>query len=57
MMDTRFLSKQQREELEALDRATKRITRNKKSAIAFLKQVGILNKKGKLAKPYRTPKE
>lgn len=56
-MDTRFLSKQQREELEALDRATKRITRNKKSAIAFLKQVGILNKKGKLAKPYRTPKE
>jgi hypothetical protein len=42
-----------REELEALDRAYKKISKNKASAIAFLHKAGILTKTGKLTKKYR----
>jgi hypothetical protein len=39
---------------EAMKRAFKRASRNKRTARAFLVRAGILNKNGKgLAKPYR----
>jgi len=50
MTITQFLKDHEK----AVARATKRATRSRKSAIAFLVRAGILEKDGnKLAKPYR----
>lgn len=40
-------------ERKSLEAAYKRVSKSKKTAIAFLKSAGILDKKGILAKPYR----
>ncbi|TLD71305.1 hypothetical protein FEM03_07175 [Phragmitibacter flavus] len=40
-------------ELKSIETTYKRVTKSKKTAIAFLKRAGILDTEGKLAKPYR----
>lgn len=41
------------EELAAMKATATKITSSKARSIAFLQQVGMLDAKGKLAKPYR----
>jgi hypothetical protein len=38
---------------EAQDRVVKKALRSKRAARAFLRRVGIVDRSGKLAKPYR----
>lgn len=40
-------------ELEAMKAYAKKITSSKKRAVTFLEQAGIVDKDGRLAKPYR----
>lgn len=49
-----FLSPAQRQELDDMDKMITQITSSKKEALAFLKEAGIFNSSGKLAKIYRT---
>lgn len=49
-----FLSTAQQQELADMDRTIAKITSSKKEALAFLKDAGIFNSAGKLAKIYRT---
>jgi hypothetical protein len=42
-----------RREIEGIKRTTKKITRSKAAARAFLLKAGIITKKGKLAPQYR----
>ena len=49
-----FMSAAQQQELAVLDKTIAQITSSKKEALAFLKDAGIFNSSGKLARIYRT---
>lgn len=42
------------QELKAIERAGKRISRSRESALAFLQKAGIADGRGRLAKRYRS---
>jgi hypothetical protein len=44
----------QAQELEQMEAYVAQITKSKADSVAFLKRAGLLDKKGNLAKPYRT---
>lgn len=48
-----YLSPAQQQELNDMDKTIAKITSSKEEALAFLKEAGILNRTGKLAKIYR----
>lgn len=50
---TKHLSSSEQETLKGMDAQIAKVTRSKKTAIAFLKRAGIMNTSGQLLKTFR----